>query len=157
VQRKLFVAVEDWTCDFEPNRYQRIVTLKNGTVAYIRTGSYGYSENAKSEKRECREQTVARGDSKSDVVEICGGPNWKDTHEKEFVKRPNAGVERKRYVTVDKWTYDLGPNRFVLILTFRKVSLSTSRPAVIAMMRSRNKLEVFSLRDLAEKSSAVSS
>ena len=46
VQRKLFVAVEDWTYDFGPNQLQRIVTLKNGTVAYIRKGNYGYSTNA---------------------------------------------------------------------------------------------------------------
>ncbi len=123
MQRKLFVAAEDWTCDCGPNQHQRIVILKNGTVAYIRTDNYGYSKNAKSEKRECREQTVARGDSKSDVVEICGEPSWKDTHEEEFVKRLSAGVERKRYVTVDKWTYDLGPNRFVRILTFRNGKL----------------------------------
>jgi hypothetical protein len=123
VGRKLFVNVEDWTYDFGQNQLQRIVTLKNGTVVNIRTGNYGYDKNAKPAKRECSEQTVSRGDLKSDVVEKCGEPTWKDSHEEEFVERLDSGVEVKRFVNVEEWTYDLGPNRFVRILTFKNGNL----------------------------------
>jgi len=131
--------------------------LKNGTVAYICTGNYGYSKNAKPGKGECSEQTVARGDSKSDVVEICGEPSWKDTHKEEFVKRLDAGVERNRFVTVDEWTYDLGSNRFVGILTFRNGKLVDIKTGGYGYDTKQNQLEVFSLRDLAKKYLAVSS
>lgn len=123
IRQHVYVTVEDWTYDFGQNRLQRIVTLKNGTVTYIRTGNYGYSKNVKPEKRECSEQTVSLGDLKSDVVQKCGEPTWKDLHEEELIDRLNTGVERKNFVTVEEWTYNLGPNRFVRILTFRNGKL----------------------------------
>lgn len=52
VQQKFFVMVEDWTRNFGPNHFQRIITLKNGTVVHIRTGNYGFSKNAKPYQRE---------------------------------------------------------------------------------------------------------
>jgi hypothetical protein len=119
VRRKLFVNVEDWTYNFGPNQLQRIVTLKNGTVAHIRTGNYGFSKNAKPDQAECSEQIVSRGDSKSDVLAKCGEPSWKDTHEEELGEKLEGGVERRQLVKVEEWTYNLGTNRFVRILTFR--------------------------------------
>jgi hypothetical protein len=119
VRRKLFVMVEDWTYNFGPNQLQRIVTLKNGTVAHIRTGNYGFSKNTKPDQSECSEQLVSRGDSKSDVLAKCGEPSWKDMHEESFGEKLEAGIERRQFVKVEEWTYNLGPHRFVRIFTFR--------------------------------------
>jgi len=126
-RRKLFITVESWTYNFGPTQLQRIVILKNGAIANIRTGNYGYSKDAKPGQRDCSEQVISRGDRKSDVIAKCGEPGWKDTHEEEISERLDTGDVRKRYITVEEWTYNLGPNRFVRILTFRNSRLTDIR------------------------------
>lgn len=126
-KRKLFVTVEDWTYNFGPAQFIRIVTLKNGRVADIRTGNYGYSKSPKTGQPECSEQVVTVGDTKSEVIAKCGEPTWKDTHQEEFKERFDNGLERNLFVTVEEWTYNLGPNRFVRILTFRNGKLTEIR------------------------------
>jgi hypothetical protein len=46
---KLIVTVDEWTYNFGPSQLIRIVTMKNGRIADIRTGSYGYSKSTKPE------------------------------------------------------------------------------------------------------------
>jgi len=122
--RRIYVTVEDWIYDFGPNQLQRIVTLRNGQVTDIRTGkNYGYSKNSKPGQGECTEQLVSRGDSKNDVLSKCGEPTWQDSHQEELLERLDTGQVRKLFVVVDEWTYDLGPNRFVRIFTFRNGKL----------------------------------
>lgn|SRR5512143_1023481 len=41
-KQKVFINVEEWTYNLGPNQLIRIVVLKNGRIAEIRTGSYGY-------------------------------------------------------------------------------------------------------------------
>ncbi len=41
-KKTIYIAVEEWTYNLGPNQLMRIVVLKNGTVAEIRTGKYGY-------------------------------------------------------------------------------------------------------------------
>ncbi len=122
-RRKLLMTVEEWTYNFGPTQFMRIVTLKNGKVAFIRTGNYGYSKETAPAQHECSEQTVSVGDSKSDVLAKCGEPTWKDTRQEAFKQRLDSGLDRSVFVTVDEWTYNLGPNRFVRILTFRNGKL----------------------------------
>jgi hypothetical protein len=122
-RRKLFITVEDWTYNFGPTQFMRIVTLKNGKVAYIRTGNYGFTKGAEPGHRECSEQVLSVGDTKSDVLSRCGEPTWKDTRQEEVKQRLDSGVERTVFVTIDEWTYNLGPNRFVRIVTFRNGKL----------------------------------
>jgi hypothetical protein len=123
VRRKTFVTVEEWTYNFGPSQFTRIVTLKNGKVTDIRTGKYGYSKDAKPVQRECSEQLVSVGDAKSDVIVKCGEPAWKDIRQEEFREKIDAGQVRKTFVTIEEWTYNLGPNRFVRIFTFRNGKL----------------------------------
>ncbi len=123
-RQKTFITVEDWTYNYGPSQFMRIVTLRNGKVAHIRTGNYGYSKGAaKPAERECSEQVVSRGDLTADVVAKCGNPSWKDVHQEEFKEHLDSGLDRKVMVTVEEWTYNLGPNRFVRILTFRNGKL----------------------------------
>jgi hypothetical protein len=122
-RRKIFVAVEEWTYNFGPTQFTRIVTLKNGRVTDIRTGKYGYSKDAKPAQRECSEQIVSVGDRTSDVIVKCGEPAWKDIRQEEFRENIDNGQARKTFVTIEEWTYNLGPNRFVRIFTFRNGKL----------------------------------
>jgi len=127
VRRKTFVTVEEWTYNFGPSQFTRIVTLKSGKVTDIRTGKYGYSKDAKPASRECSEQIVSVGDAKSDVIVKCGEPAWKDIRQEEFREKIDAGQTRKTFVTIEEWTYNLGPNRFVRIFTFRNGKLADIR------------------------------
>lgn len=39
--RTVTVTIEEWTYNFGPQRFTRIITFRNGVVASIRTGDYG--------------------------------------------------------------------------------------------------------------------
>lgn len=125
-KQKVFVTVEEWTYNFGPNRFMRIVVLKNGVVTNIRTGNYGYTEQTEPAARDCSEQVLSIGDSKTDVLVKCGEPSLKDSHVEEIRKKQD-GTEHKVFVTVEEWTYNLGPTRFVRILTFRNSKLADIR------------------------------
>lgn len=122
-RQKTFITVEEWTYDFGPSRFTRIITLRNGKVSDIRSGNYGYGRGAAPQQRECTEQVVSIGDAKSDVAAKCGEPSLKDVHQEELRERLSSGEVRKTFVVVEEWTYNLGPNRFTRILTFRNNKL----------------------------------
>ncbi len=125
-RQKIFITVEEWTYNFGPTQLMRIIILKNGVVSDIRTGNYGYPEQTGPPAHECSEQIVSVGDSKADVLAKCGEPTTKDSHVEEFRERLDDS-ERKVFVTVEEWTYNLGPTRFVRILTFRNNKLTDIR------------------------------
>lgn len=125
-RQKTFTTVEEWTYNFGPTQFMRIVVLKNGVVANIRTGNYGYSKQTEPVQRECTEQLVSIGDSKTDVLARCGEPSLKDSHVEE-TREKLGDMEQKVFVTVEEWTYNLGPTRFVRILTFRNSRLTDIR------------------------------
>ncbi len=127
VRHKTYVTVDEWTYDFGPSKFTRIVTLKNGQVFRIGTGGYGYSGNTKTPARECTEQSLSTGERTSDVIAKCGEPTWKDTRQEEKSARLETGLVQKTLVTIEEWTYNLGPNRFVRILTFRNGKLTDIR------------------------------
>ncbi len=123
VRQKIYITVEDWIYNYGPNQFMRIVTLRNGKVVNIRTGNYGYGKEVKPSRQECSEQVVSRGDLTTDVIAKCGEPSWKDVHQEEFKERLDTGLVRTVVVTVEEWTYNLGPSRFVRVLTFRNGKL----------------------------------
>ncbi len=122
-KQKVFITVEEWTYNFGPTQLMRIIVLKNGVVADIRTGNYGYTKPAETAPRECSEQIISIGDSKTDVLAKCGAPALKNSHVEEF-KEKTDDTERSVFVTVEEWTYNLGPNRLTRILTFRNSKLT---------------------------------
>ncbi len=127
VRQKTYITVEDWTYNYGPTQFMRIVTLRNGKVSHIEAGNYGYTKGAKPSERECSEQIISRGDTTADVTAKCGAPSWKDVHQEEFKERLDSGLYRTVTVNVEEWTYNLGPNRFVRILTFRNGKLTDIR------------------------------
>jgi hypothetical protein len=119
VKRKRSITVEDWTYNFGPRQFMRIITLKNGSITDIRTGNYGYTRQAEPDQPECGGRIISTGDVKSEVLATCGDPAWKDSHQEELRERRESGQEHRVFVTVEEWTYDFGPNRFMRIITFR--------------------------------------
>jgi hypothetical protein len=115
------VVVEEWSYNFGPHDFIRLVMFRNGIVTSIRTGWYGYDQTAKS-KRECDEHAIRLGESRVDVLTKCGEPAWRDGHDEAFSRG-----DRTILVSVEEWTYDFGPHRFIRILTFRNGKLFSIR------------------------------
>jgi hypothetical protein len=125
-KQKVFINVEEWTYNFGPTQFTRFIILKNGVVTDIRTGNYGYAKPTEPAERECSEQILSLGDSKTDVLAKCGEPALKNSHVEEF-KEKSGDTEKTLFVTVEEWTYNLGPSRFMRILTFRNSTLTDIR------------------------------
>jgi hypothetical protein len=61
------------------------------------------------------------------VLAKCGEPAWKDSREEALSEQLGAGTVRRTYMTIEEWTYNFGPNRFVRIFTFRNGSVTDIR------------------------------
>jgi hypothetical protein len=116
-KRKTIVTVEAWTYNFGPQSFLRILEFRNGKLAEIRTGGYGYADT-KERAALCDEQKVRKGDTKLDVLIQCGEPVEGGSN-REMIEEVDGGVKRKVSVNIEEWTYNLGPNRFMRIFTFR--------------------------------------
>ncbi|HYE35800.1 DUF2845 domain-containing protein [Methylocaldum sp.] len=69
----------------------------------------------------CGSRLVTLGDYKLQVLSKCGEPIFTDSRiEFRVVRLYGSGLEFERYVpvTIDEWTYNFGPNRFVQLLRF---------------------------------------
>ncbi len=121
-RRKEIVNVEEWVYNPGPTSFIRILEFRNGKLADIRTGGYGYSET-KGRAANCEDVKIERDTTTFDVVARCGDPTWKDSHNEEITEEVAEGVKRKVIVTVEEWTYNLGPNKFMRVLTFRNGKL----------------------------------
>lgn len=84
----------------------------------------------------CGTSLVIEGDTKPEVIQKCGEPDYVDSWQEERFSRNYPSVREydpdnhryyrryrepflvKEYVTIDVWTYNLGSNRFIRYLTF---------------------------------------
>ncbi len=62
---------------------------------------------------------VRIGDSKADILMKCGGPTWADQWQEEFIEKVTDDLIRRISNTIDWWTYNFGPNRFMQTLILR--------------------------------------
>jgi hypothetical protein len=113
------VNVEEWTYNFGPQQFLRIVTLRNGVISSIRTGLYGTSKDQKVPDSACDDRVISVGDSKTDILIKCGEPFYRDAHQEEQKEQLPDSSTRTIIVTVEEWTYNFGPQRFTRIITFR--------------------------------------
>lgn len=66
----------------------------------------------------CDGGIITTGDRSSDVLVKCGTPDFKDSHQEEVVRR-DGNIRQKIFITVEEWTYDLGSNQLVRIVTIK--------------------------------------
>ena len=118
-KRTTVVNVEEWTYNFGPQQFLRIVILRNGVISSIRAGQYGTSKDQKVPDSACDDRVISVGDSKADILIKCGEPFYKDAHQEELKERIPGSGTRTIIVTVEEWTYNFGPQRFTRIITFR--------------------------------------
>jgi hypothetical protein len=58
------------------------------------------------------------------VIAKWGEPAWRNARQEKLKERLSDGAFRKITITIDEWTYNLGPNRFMRILTFKNGKLT---------------------------------
>jgi hypothetical protein len=67
----------------------------------------------------CDKGIVSTGDSAVDLLLKYGQPEWQDRRIEEITEGAGMGARRTTTVTVEDWTYNFGPQRFLRIVTFR--------------------------------------
>jgi hypothetical protein len=82
--------------------------------------------NALADSFNCDGGIVSTGDGNFDVLAKCGPPDFKDSHQEEVVQR-FGGTWQRVYVTVDEWTYNLGPTQFTRIVVLKNGRISEIR------------------------------
>jgi len=112
--------VETWTYDLGPNQLIRLVTVAQGRVTRIETAGYGHAapprERPALRLARCDPASIGVGDTKLDLLATCGEPAVRDAWEEVRGEGAAAGGEAAAVLvtsTVEVWTYDFGPDRFV--------------------------------------------
>ena len=72
----------------------------------------------------CGGGVITTGDRSSDVLAKCGSPNVKESHQEEVSRRFDANTKEKVSITVEEWTYDLGPDQLIRIVTIKNAMVT---------------------------------
>jgi hypothetical protein len=67
----------------------------------------------------CGGGIISTDDRTADVVAKCGYPDFRDSHQEEVIQRLDSNARQKEYITVEEWTYNLGPNQFMRIVVLK--------------------------------------
>jgi hypothetical protein len=130
LMQRIYINVEEWTYNFGSHQLLRIVTVKNGVVAGVRTGQYGYKKERESAPPACGDRIISRGETKGEVLAKCGEPFYRTSHYEELWEPLDETHSRKVVVTVEEWTYNFGPHRFMRIFTFRNGTVVDVRTGI---------------------------
>jgi hypothetical protein len=117
-RHRIIITVEEWTYNLGPDRFMRIFRLQNGKVVDILLGGYGFAKE-ETNQLQCNAQNIAVGDSAIEVLAKCGEPVSENEWEEMTSERLDDGTVRKVNITVAEWTYNLGPDKFIRIITLR--------------------------------------
>jgi hypothetical protein len=107
---------ERWIYNLGPTEFIRIITLRDGRVANIETGGRGFTVYPGMQR--CDFNSLSLGSTSAEVRAKCGQPDSQEQRY-ETVTEKIAGGRRQVGVSVDEWTFNLGPTQFMRILTFR--------------------------------------
>ncbi|NOY72350.1 MAG: DUF2845 domain-containing protein [Gammaproteobacteria bacterium] len=114
------ITREQWVYNRGSQALIRYLNFENGNLVSIDLGDYGF--NADYPKKPCRPEELELRHSKSEIMFKCGTPYFKDTREEYRVDNVK-GSKQRTTITVDEWTYNFGPTRFLRILTFENGKL----------------------------------
>ena len=67
----------------------------------------------------CADKIISAGDRSGDLLLKCGEPDGKQSYAEEIIETIDKDSKRKTMITVEEWTYNLGPDRFMRIFTLR--------------------------------------
>lgn len=111
---------ERWIYNPGPTQFIRIITLRGGYISKIETGGRGFT--VVSGTKHCDFNNLNLGSPSAIVRAKCGKPDSREQHY-EMITGKIAGGRRQVSISVDEWTYNLGPNQFMRVLTFRNGEL----------------------------------
>jgi hypothetical protein len=130
-------TVERWTYNFGPRAFVQVITLSAGRVEAIERGAYGYDLGPSAAppaipRSRCDQLAFHVGDTAFDLLARCGEPATRDLELVTLTSGAMSGGDRfegsQRTVTVEHWTYDLGPQAFTRRLVLeagRVISVGT--------------------------------
>jgi hypothetical protein len=72
----------------------------------------------------CSEGIISTDDRSIDVLAKCGPPDFKQSHLEEVTERIDSNTKQKVFITVEEWTYNLGPNQFIRIVILKNGRVS---------------------------------
>ena len=67
----------------------------------------------------CKGGIISTDDRKADVVAKCGEPDFRDSHQEEVTQRLDTATHQRVYISVEEWTYNLGPSQFMRIVVLQ--------------------------------------
>jgi hypothetical protein len=120
IEHRLGSFNERWIYNNGPTEFLQIVTFKGSKVFSIETGSRGFT--LAPGPQTCNFNGLSLGVTSAEVAAQCGEPDVKERRY-ETITQPIAGGRRHISVSVDEWTFNLGPTRFIRTLTFRNGTL----------------------------------
>ncbi|MCF6257570.1 MAG: DUF2845 domain-containing protein [Gammaproteobacteria bacterium] len=116
-ERRISMEREQWIYNFGPQKFLRFLVFENGRLKTISTGSHGYRKDSRLSAH-CDTYILDTGLSQYEVLQRCGEPFFKDSRTEEVFSSISGGSRRLVERRIDEWTYNLGPTRFMRILTF---------------------------------------
>lgn len=134
--REVTSLIETWTYDLGQSRRVRLVVLRDGSVADVRDGAYGWVEPARDGARLlvplCDPDVIRVGARADEILARCGDPAAIDRRRERCTLRSGDADGRilKRSVTreIEVWSYDFGPDllqRFVEVVDGQVTSVRT--------------------------------
>ena len=109
-----FVEVEDWLYDFGANRIVVVFTFEKDRLIGMRRFGYGRDPDG----RPAFDKVVATGEPTVRVLFLYGPPSYKEERINTSIISKKGGVTFPKQGSVETWTYNLGPNRFMRIYHF---------------------------------------
>lgn len=126
VERRETIPVERWTYVTDASELIRTLEFENGKLVRVRTE--GRPPRGEASILACRTAVHTTGDTIAEVLLRCGQPahvhRWF-----EEVAEGNRFFERRVLVPHERWTYDLGDNYLLRILTFERGRLVDQKTA----------------------------
>jgi hypothetical protein len=75
--------------------------------------------NASADSFSCKGGIISTDDRNADVIAKCGDPDFRDVHQEEVSQRLDTNTRQKVLITVEEWTYNLGPSQFMRIVVLK--------------------------------------
>jgi hypothetical protein len=114
-EHRVTIPLERWTYALAPNQLIRSLIFENGILVDIKTE--GQVPAADPRREACEKKIHSLGDTTAEVLLRCGPPDdisrWA-----EEVAVGDETFERYILVSYERWMYNLGPHRFLRILSF---------------------------------------
>ena len=117
LEQRVTKEIERWTFVLGDNRLIRTAVFEDGRLSTVR--AEGRPARRASHIESCKRAIHSTGDTMGEVMLRCGLPDQEYRWVEEIAEGTRY-VEHRVQVPYERWVYNLGPRRFLRILTFRR-------------------------------------